>query len=118
VYLGIRSNDLHEELEADRRAGVLEEDDSRIKQGRLFAIGADAGFAIGGILAAFATYNFIRDPLPESRAQRGKPQEFDDPRKARPSARRSREHLARRVRIEVSPTLAPNAAGLFIGGRF
>src|SRR5262249_8527979 len=39
VFLGIQSNKLHNELEADRRAGVLEEDDSRIKKGRLFAIG-------------------------------------------------------------------------------
>jgi hypothetical protein len=119
VYLGLRSNALHEELEADRRAGVLEEDDSRIKQGRLFAIGADAGFVLGGLLAGFATYNFIRDPMPESGAERGKPREFDDPRKTRPTARRTRpSYVARKPRFEVSPSLGPNAAGLFLGGSF
>lgn len=66
TYLGLESNSLHDELEEDRIAGTLERDDERINRGRLFAIGADVGFVIGGVLAGLATYNFIKDPLPES----------------------------------------------------
>lgn len=86
VYLGLESNRIHDELAADRRAGVLEQEDSRIDKGRWFSIGANAGFAIGGVLGALATYGFIRDPLPDSSMKQGTPVEFDDPLKKRPTA--------------------------------
>jgi len=125
VFLGIQSDNLHEELENDRKAGVLEEEDERISRGRLFAIGANAGFAIGGILGAFATWNFIKDPLPESKSVKDKPVEFNDPRKQRPSARRwaptrmaMPQPKARPREARFSFGIAPGPQGLSIGGSF
>jgi hypothetical protein len=121
TYFGIKSNQLHSDLESDRKAGVLEEDDERIKRGQIYAIGADAGFAIGGVLAAFATYNFIKDPYPESKAKLGKPVEFDDPRKARPTAwlRQRRRTRVARPRPTRSPIrLQAGPSGFSLGGSF
>jgi len=121
TYLGIQSNKLHSELESDRAKGVLEEDDERVQRGRLFAIGADAGFALGGILAAFATYNFIKDPYPSSKATTGKPVELDDPRKARPTAlgpRRPRVAAPRQRPTRGGLRLRAGPAGFSVGGSF
>ena len=125
VYLGLQSNSLHNELEADRKNGVLEQDDERITRGRIFAIGADAGFVIGGVLAGFATYNFIKDPLPNSKAVQGKLLEFNDPRKQRPTASlRSPVRVAlpapkpRRPEPKFSFGVSPGPQGLSLGGRF
>lgn len=124
VFFGIQSDNLHEELDSDRKAGVLDEDDERVKRGRLFAIGANAGYAIGGILGAFATYNFIKDPLPESSAVKGKPVEFNDPRKQRPTARlRAPTRVAlpeprKRRQGQFTLGLTPGLQGFSIGGQF
>ncbi|MFO0565186.1 MAG: PEGA domain-containing protein [Polyangiaceae bacterium] len=125
IFLGIQSNSLHDELKEDRKAGVLEEEDERITRGRIFAIGANAGFAIGGVLGAFATYNFIKDPLPESKAVLANPVEFDDPRKQRPTAW-ARPALrvampAPRARPRPSQNsfgLSPGPTGFTLGGTF
>jgi len=126
IFAGVESNQLHDQLQADRDSGALEGSDSRATEGRWFAIGADAGFAVAGILGGLATYNFIKDPLPESSVKPGKLLEFDDPLKARPVARlerRARPALDVAAR-EQAPTLSftPSASstggGLFLGGRF
>lgn len=125
IYFGVESNRLNDQLQADRSAGVLQQDDSRITQGRWYAVGADAGFVIGGALGILATYNFIKDPLPDSTATTGRPQEFPDARADRPTAQRVRRSKQTRVahrspgwRLGVSPIVGKNGAGLFIGGRF
>src|SRR5690606_12528799 len=87
IYVGNESNKLYDDLEADRKAGVLEEGDERITRGRIFAISADAGFVVGGVLGVLSVYNFIKDPLPDSDVKQGKPVEFRDPKKGRPTAR-------------------------------
>ncbi|MCC6213930.1 MAG: PEGA domain-containing protein [Polyangiaceae bacterium] len=89
TYFGIESNRLHTNLERDRDLGVLDEDDERITRGKLYAIGADAGFAVGGVLGLLSVYSFLKDPLPESTITQGKKREFDDPRKKRPAARQA-----------------------------
>lgn len=126
IYLGVESNHLYDDLEADRNAGVLEEDDSRVTKGRWFAIGANAGFAIGGALGALATYDFIKDPLPESSARLDALLEFEDPLKARPTAaptpapapaplpRSHRPPVPHALGVE----LGAGSDGLFLGGRF
>lgn len=87
TFLGIQSNQLHDELRADRDAGHLDPTDPRIDRGRWFSIGANAGFAIGGVFALLSTYNFVKDPYPDSTLQRGKRREFEDRRApAAPSA--------------------------------
>jgi tetratricopeptide (TPR) repeat protein len=125
AYLGVVSNDLHEELEADQRAGVLEAGDDRIARGRWFSIGANAGFAVGGVLAILATYNFVKDPYPESSVAPGRLREFDDPRKRRPATgqtnggRRARARpAARGVQLGIGPLIAPNGGGFGIGATF
>lgn len=132
AYFGNESNKLHDQLEEDRAQGRLEESDSRVTKGRWYAIGADGGFAIGGVLGILATYNFIKDPLPESSIKTDKPVEFDDPRKSQPVALlprpRPRDALAEKEPRDAGPAavppkvsvgaVAPDAAGLFIGGKF
>jgi Tetratricopeptide repeat/PEGA domain len=125
IYFGTESNRLNDQLEADRAAGVLQQDDSRITRGRWYAVGADAGFAIGGVLGILATYNFIKDPLPPSSARSGRPREFPDSQADRPAALRVRPSRPARVvrrspgwQLGVSPMVGKNAGGLFIGGRF
>ncbi len=129
AYFGNESNKLHDQLQADRESGRLEEGDSRATRGRWYAIGANGGFAVGGVLGVLATYNFIKDPLPESSLRADKPVEFDDPRKARPVALAPlRSRVAQKPPALPGPALdppkvsvgavAPDAAGLFLGGKF
>jgi len=125
VYFGVESNRLSDELEEDRRKGVLEQEDERATRGRWFAVSANAGFAIGGVLGVLATYNFIKDPLPESSQKSDTPAEFDDPLKQRPTARSTgnRRRVARQSRpssapISVVPALGTHGGGLTLGGSF
>jgi hypothetical protein len=132
AYFGSESNKVYNQLDDDRKAGRLEADDSRATKGRWFAAGADAGFVVGGVLGILATYNFIKDPLPESSIRSDKPVEFEDPRKSQPVAelprRAPRNAVAEKRPRELAPLLAapkvsvgavaPDAAGLLIGGKF
>lgn len=76
VYFGVESNRLNNELKADNEAGYLYNSDPRLNQGLWYSVGANTGFALGGILAALSTYNFIRDPYPDPTLQKGKLREF------------------------------------------
>jgi hypothetical protein len=127
IYFGVESNNVHDELENDRKTGVLEQEDSRVVKGRWFAVGANAGFVIGGALGVLAVYNFIKDPLPESTSQSDKPAEFDDPLKAPPTARRSggSRHAKRLPArpptspvLGIAPSFGSNGGGLSLGGSF
>jgi tetratricopeptide (TPR) repeat protein len=132
AYFGNESNKIHDQLVQDRDEGRLEEGDSRANKGRWYAIGADGGFVVGGVLGVLATYNFIKDPLPESSIRSDKPVEFEDPRKSQPVAllapRASRQTVAQKRLPEPGPAVvppklsvgavAPDAPGLFIGGKF
>jgi hypothetical protein len=132
AYFGNESNKIHDQLQQDRDEGRLEEGDSRANKGRWYAIGADGGFVVGGVLGVLATYNFIKDPLPESSIRSDKPVEFEDPRKSQPvallSPRAPRPAVAQKKPPEPGPAavppklsvgaVAPDAPGLFIGGKF
>lgn len=83
IYLGLESNRLYDEMAQDRRAGTLASDDSRDVRGKIYSIAADVGFLGAAVLAGFSTYNFVRDPLPPSRALPRKAVEFDAPPKAK-----------------------------------
>ncbi len=91
IWAGVESNRLFHQLKDDHARGVLERGDHRVMQGRLLAIGADVGFLLGGVLAALATYNFLKDPLPESKSRNRPPEEFADSRGLPPTARRDVE---------------------------
>ncbi len=126
IYVGSESNRLYDQLKQDRESGALEGSDSRATRGKWFAVGADAGFVVAGVLGGLATYNFIKDPLPESSVKPGKLLEFDDPLKARPVARlelRSRPTRAVAAtqpgpRLQLMPSGTSNSGGLFLGGTF
>lgn len=114
IYFGTESNRIYDQLEADRAAGVLEPDDSRVTKGRWYSIGADAGFAIGGVLGIIATYNFVRDPLPDSSMKADKPKEFPDPLAKRPTALEWRGEPGRRM-VEREPERRGHAFGPRLG---
>ncbi|HWZ88711.1 MAG TPA: PEGA domain-containing protein [Polyangiaceae bacterium] len=125
IYAGVESNRLYDQLQQDRQNGTLEGQDNRATRGQIFAIGADAGFIAAGAFAALATYNFIRDPLPESSVALGKLLEFDDPLKARPVALSApavapseRQAQAKSPLLRFSPQASATGAGLFVGGQF
>jgi hypothetical protein len=137
IYLGLESERLKDDINVDRQRGVLQADDERIDKGRWFAIGADVGFGAGAVLGALSTWNFIKDPLPESSHQAAPLVEFDDPLKGpvrataptkpgtlskaparRGYARETRVSSFDRLKLRVQPTAAPDLAGLVIGGSF
>jgi len=124
VAAGTISNHLHDEMQADREAGTLEETDSRKTAGTWLAVGADVAFAGGAVLLGLATYNFIKDPLPPSSTQVDSPAEFDDPLKARPTARAPLvpravpERRAARSPVRLHVGGAPEGTGLGLGARF
>jgi hypothetical protein len=123
---GLQSNRMHDRLSADRRAGTVTEDDSRATAGRWLAVGSNVGFVGGAVLVGLATYNFIKDPLPESSTQIEKPLEFDDPMKAKPTALapKAKHGPAERRAARSVPgggvTLgaAPQGVGVGVGARF
>lgn len=117
VYLGLESNRLYGELERDQERGVLERDDSRVSQGRWFSIGANVGFVIGGAVAVLATYDFLKDPLPESSLRAGAPLEFDDRRKARPTASGRPRQLARAAPASQHVRVGARPPVIALGGR-
>lgn len=131
VFFGLESENIKKQLDADQAAGILDPGDPRINQGRWYAIGADAGFAVGGVLAVLSTYNFIRDPLPESSRTLDKPVEFEDVLKQRPTApppppkasapaaqARVREWSDTPSRWIAGPSVTSEGAGFFVGGTF
>lgn len=126
IYAGSESNRLHDDLQRDRKNGSLEGSDERVTRGKWLAVGADAGFVIAGVLGGLATYNFVKDPLPESSVSQDKLLEFDDPLKARPVARLGSDQAPSKTqvavdsgfRLELSPRASSTGGGLFLGGRF
>lgn len=76
VALGLMSNHLETDLRAARNAGTLTEDDPRLLRGRIYRIGADAAFGIGGLLGLLSIYYFLRDPLPDSEANVFEPRDW------------------------------------------
>ncbi|MEO7094806.1 MAG: PEGA domain-containing protein [Polyangiales bacterium] len=106
IYLGIVSNNLKAELNDARANGRLDQEDTRIKKGTFYAIGADVCFGVGAIFAVIATYNFLKDPLPNS-AGRSEPSRDLDPLPAAP-----------RPVAKLMPYGGPNLAGLAIVGEF
>lgn len=123
---GLQSNRLYDQLSRDRQAGVVTEDDSRATAGRWLAVGSNVGFVGGAVLVGLATYNFIKDPLPESSTQIEKPLEFDDPMKAKPTALAPKPRLGPAERRAarsvpgggVTVGSAPEGLGLGVGARF
>jgi len=79
TYFAVESDNLENQLLRERSLGTLSSTDPRMDQGYWYSIGANGGFALGGIFGLLATYNFIRDPYPDSELRRGKKMDFKPP---------------------------------------
>jgi len=68
VYLGLQANKYRDELRKDIDAGdpPIDTRDDRFTKGKIFAIAADATYAIAGITALTAIYYTFRDKGPAS----------------------------------------------------
>jgi hypothetical protein len=110
IFLGVKSNELRTELDSARADFRLDQDDPRIKRGQYFAIGADACFAVGGVLALISVYNFVKDPLPPSKGWSEKPRDLDtapaSPTKATAST------------FRFTPAFSPTFTGFALMGEF
>ncbi len=112
IYLGVRSRSILNEVRSDRGAGSLAPDDKRIKEGRTYAIFANVGFASSFLLAGFATYEFLRDPMPPSLVGLGDPYDFGAP---PPVPKRPHRPVSS---LRVSPLVGPGEGALLLRGAF
>jgi hypothetical protein len=96
IYLGTRAKSLEKAIRSDIEAGDPPPDsgDPRLMKGKIFAIAADATFAISGIVALTAIYYTFRDKGSPSTGQ------VD----------------VRAIALE--PEVGPGYAGLSLGGHF
>jgi hypothetical protein len=106
VVLGLESENIAQRVETERDLGSLQSDDPRLVRGKWFAIGADVSFAAGALMAGLATWNFLRDPLPESSLTQRPVREFE------PGAR------AEGGALRVTAGGTPRAFALQFGGTF
>src|SRR5258706_1446374 len=63
IYCGLQASKLHDDLQKGITAGMppVDSNDPRILRGKIYAISADAGFAIAGITALTALYYTFRE---------------------------------------------------------
>ena len=63
IYLGLQSTKLHDDIQKDITAGNPPPDsnDPRLTRGKIYAIAADAAYAVGAITLATAVYYTFRD---------------------------------------------------------
>ena len=107
IYMGLVSNSQKTALNSAKSDGRLDQEDSRIKKGQYYAIGADVCFAVGAVFAIISTYNFLKDPLPNSSGRSDGPKDLD----VLPSAPRPPS-------AKLSPIGGPTFAGLALVGEF
>jgi tetratricopeptide (TPR) repeat protein len=113
IYLGVRSNHLHDDLVSDRRGGLLGPDDKRKDDGRLLSIGADSCLGAGVLVAGLALYEFVRDPLPPSGARVEDPEDLPVD-----SSPRRRASFRWPANFQIMPTVAQGQGGIMLGGSF
>lgn len=93
IIVGLHANSIDTDLQSDRDDGLQTSNDPRIFEGFLYSLGADVGFAIGGVVGIFAVYYFLRDPYEDSRATQRRPVDYT-----------------------LAPVFGPSFAGLQFGG--
>ncbi len=95
IAAGLVGNGIKSDLEDERDAGVLRQDDSRIDLGFWLHAGADIAFGLGAVLGAFSVYYFLSDPLPDSEGEVLLPRDWT-----------------------LNPRFGPGFAGASLGGSF
>jgi hypothetical protein len=76
--MGIIALGLQNDLESERNAGRLADNDPRVLTGFLLALGADVSFGLGAVVGALCIYYFLRDPLPPSAGKLHDPTDFTE----------------------------------------
>lgn len=118
IYLGVKSNQVHSDLKADRAAGRLAEDDDRASRGKVYAYGSNAGFALAGVFGILATVEFIRDPLPPSGMSMEEPQDFAAKKKKGSAPKKDKDKDKSSLRFQLAPGVGSTAQGLTLFGTF
>jgi tetratricopeptide (TPR) repeat protein len=77
--LGYNSMKIFDQLQSKRSAGILDNNDPHIREGRLWALGADIGFSLAAIVGGLGLYYLLYDPIPHSKAKIGDPVSFLPP---------------------------------------
>ncbi|MCP4603347.1 MAG: PEGA domain-containing protein [Proteobacteria bacterium] len=121
-YMALKLNN---DLDALRSKGRLADDDPRIMQGFLWALGADLSFGVGAVVGALCIYYFLRDPLPPSEGKLFDPVDFEenpkslDGKKSEPaSAKPAASEARNRPQLIVAPLVSKQAAGLGLAVTF
>jgi hypothetical protein len=76
ITAGVLASDLRGQLEQDRDAGVLADDDPRASTGLILSIAADIAFGVSLILGGLSLYYFLSDNLPDSDGQVREPRDW------------------------------------------
>jgi hypothetical protein len=76
IATGLVGSRLQDDLEKAQSAGVLANDDERMKRGKFLYIASDVSYALSVSFALLATYYFIRDPLPDSEGRVLEPRDW------------------------------------------
>lgn len=94
IYAGLQANDREDGLKKDIAAGrLIDNNDPRVSEGKLWAIGADVAFGLSAITGIMSVYNFLRS---------------NDASKAELDEKN----------VAITPVGMPGGAGLFASGRF
>lgn len=136
AFLGMRANAVHDELKVAHAAGSLTTDDDRYTRGTIFAVGADACFGIGGVLALLSTYSFLKETTPPSSVRFGPATDYPDGPRHDPTLGVDSHRLGSGARasgpgrpllapsrvlggdIRILPLSGVSAGGLLVEGRF
>jgi len=76
IATGVAGKKLNDDLDADRSAGVLLDNDERIQRGKILYVTSDISYGLTVALAGLATYYFLRDPLPDSEGRVLEPRDW------------------------------------------
>ena len=104
IWSGLQAQSIHDDLQKDIDAGAPPPDksDPRFLRGKIYAVGADVGYVIGGASLLAAIYYTFRDKGPASTGAADA--------QALSGAERSRSHPRSAVRF--NPAVGPGYAGL------